>query len=164
MKNLKLTTRAALTLSAWTILIGAGLAAAPAQADVRFGVRVNTPVVKARFHSGAGSRIHVRIPAHNRGVKITKFDRKVARKLARRTDYSKGELLHLKRIGYSWRQVGRILHLPRRMVRHVIRDVRISMSSRSERRYEEFGYWDDGPRGNDRYDGDRDTRGWCGTR
>ena len=164
MKNRNLTTRAALTLSALVILIGASLAAAPAQAGVKFGVRVDTPVVKARYHSsGHGSRIHVRVPAYDYRVKITQFDRQVARKLARRTDYSKGELLRLKRAGYNWGEIGRILHLPRKMVRRVIRDVRIDLAGYDDRRYNDFGYWDDDYRDGRRNGGHKGDN-WCGTR
>ncbi len=162
MKTLKLNQRTALSLSALMILISASLAAAPAQAGIKFGVRVDTPVVKARYHSGHGSRIHVRVPSYDYRVQITKFDRKVARKLARRTDYNKRELLRLKRAGYNWREIGRMLHLPRKMVRRVIRNVRISMSSHGDR-YGDYGYWDDDRWDNDRRGGRR-PKGWCGTR
>ena len=70
----------------------------------------------------------------------------------------------LKRAGYTWREIGRMLHLPRKMVRRVIHDVRISMARYDDRRYNDFGYWDDDYYNDDDRRGGRRGDHWCGTR
>jgi hypothetical protein len=54
---------------------------------------------------------------------VSRMDHKIARKLARRTPYRKAVYLDLRRAGYSWREIGRILHIPRRIMRTAIRPV-----------------------------------------
>lgn len=50
-------------------------------------------------------------------VRIDKQDRKMARRLARVSNYSKKELLEMRRDGYSWNQIGSFLNLNPRAVR-----------------------------------------------
>lgn len=148
MKSMKQNSRAALVALSLTILMSATLAAGNAEAGVNFKVRVNTPAVKASLHSGGhGSGLRIRVQPQRYQVKITEFDRKVARKLAKRTAYNKQELLRLKRNGYSWREIGYMLDLPQKMVRRVLRDVRYTLS-----------------RADNHYHGGHKGDNWCGTR
>ena len=95
--------------------------AIPDSAEARVRVKIKTPIISAVFHSGAhGSGINVMVPDRHRHVVITKSDRRIAGKLAKRIDYTKRELLQLRRMGYSWNQIGRLLHLPRNLMRSVL--------------------------------------------
>lgn len=157
MKTLKQNSRAALMALSLMILMGAALAASSAEAGVNVKVRINTPAVKATLHSGGhGPGLRVQVQPQRHQFRITKFDRKVARKLARRTAYNKQELLRLKRDGYSWAQVGNILHLPRRSVQNILRQVSLEMD-RGWQRLERHDGRCDRDDYRDRYDG-RDSR------
>lgn len=165
MKNPKLNSRAALMALSLTILIGAVLAApSAAEAGVKFRVRLDTPTVKASLHSGGhGPGLRVRLEPARRAAVITRFDRKVARKLARRTVYHRHELLRLKRSGYSWARIGHILDLPRRSVQNVLRQTGREMA-RLEMRHQRG----DRPRDRDHrheHRGRDSRRGddWCAT-
>ena len=48
---------------------------------------------------------------------MTKRDKKIARRLSRYTGVPKRELIHLCKQGYTWREIGRWLGVPRRVVR-----------------------------------------------
>jgi hypothetical protein len=135
----------ALTVLALSILT----VPASAQARVRIGVKVNTPIGTAVVHSGGhGSGLQIRVPARHHRVIITKTDRRIARKLSKRTQYSKRELLQLRRVGYSWNEVGRLLRLPKRLMRSVLHSQRIKCGNDSRLDYNDS--WD-------RYD-ERDDR------
>ena len=85
----------------------------PTDADAGIRIRVKTPVVQAVYVSGGHQPgLRIQVPGSYRPVKITNYDRKVARKISRRTDYSQGDLLRLRGAGYTWREVGRLLHIP----------------------------------------------------
>lgn len=164
MKTTKQNSRAALMALSLTILIGAGLtAAANAEAGVNFQVRVGTPAVQATLHSsGHGPDLHIQMKPACRAVALTEFDRKVARKLARRTAYDKQELLRLKRVGYSWAQIGNILKLPRSAVQNVLRQTSLQMAraDRHENRSDRHGDRDrDRDRDRDDYGNGRGGRG-----
>ena len=91
------------------------------EAGVRVRVQVNSPLISAILHSGGhGPGLNVKIHPRVRSYQITKVDRKIARKIARRTEYSKRDLLQLRRVGYSWNQIGRLLHLPSRLMRNIL--------------------------------------------
>ena len=69
-----------------------------AKAGIRVGVKVKTPAISAVFHSGGhGPGLHVKIHPRYRDYQITKIDRKIARKLAKRTIYTRRELIQLRR-------------------------------------------------------------------
>ncbi|MBU8869945.1 MAG: hypothetical protein KOO60_03610 [Gemmatimonadales bacterium] len=92
------------------------------QAGIRFGVKVKTPTISAVFHSdGPGPGLHVKVHPRYRDYQITKVDRKIAMKLAKRTPYSRHELLQLRRVGYSWNEIGRLLRLSPKMMRKALR-------------------------------------------
>ena len=120
---------------------------ASAQARVRIGVKINTPIINAVIHSvGHGSGLQIRVPARHHLVVMTKTDRRIARKLAKRTDYSKRELLQLRRAGYSWNEVGRLLRLPHRLMRSVLHPhgIKCGNDSRLDRydRYDSYDRYD----------------------
>jgi len=54
---------------------------------------------------------------------ISKMDQRIAQQLARRTVYRKAVFLDLRRAGHSWREIGRLLHIPQRVMRIAIRPV-----------------------------------------
>ena len=165
MKTQKQNSRTAVAALFVLILIGAGLAAASsAQAGVNVKVRLATPVVTAALHSGGpAAGLHVQVRPNLRPVRITAFDKKVARQLARRTRYNERELLRLKGSGYSWARIGRLLDLPRSSVRNTLRAASLEMgrsqdrrSGRSEHRGEH--------RGDDHRSHGPCNGGWSGTR
>lgn len=75
-------------------------------------VRVNpTPVAYKYKH------LNKRHGRHYVAVRLTKQDRRMAKRLARVTAYSKHELLEMRRDGLSWKRIGRYLNLRPQMVR-----------------------------------------------
>ena len=111
-----------LILPALTVLALSFLAIpGSAEARTRVSVKVKTPIISAILnYGGYGPGLHVKLPARQHRLVLTKADRQIARKLARRTIYTKHELLQLRRVGYSWNQVGRLLRLPRQLMRSVL--------------------------------------------
>ncbi len=81
-------------------LIPADAFAGPAKFRVR--VRTRRPEVRV---------IRVQNRHH-----LTRHDRKIARRLARYTGYSRHRFLEYRARGYSWLEIGRWLDLPRRMI------------------------------------------------
>lgn len=145
MKTQKQNSRAALMALSLTILMSAALAAPTAEAGVNVKVRVATPAVQATLSSGGhGPGLRVQVQPQCRQLEITRFDRKVARQLAKRSAYSRQELLRLKQNGYSWAQIGRIAKLPARSVQNVLRQVSLQMDkgSRHEHRGDRNDYRD----------------------
>lgn len=141
----------ALTALALSMMI----APAGAQAAVRIGVKVNTPVVTAVLHSGGyGPGLQIRVPAGQRGIELTKVDRRIARQLAKRTVYNKSELLQLRRAGYSWDQVGRLLRIPSRLMQSVLpgHGIRCGNDSHLDRNHRSSG------KDRAERDGERDQR------
>ena len=137
----------ALAVLALTILAIPG----SAEAGVRVGVQVKAPLINAVFHSGGhGSGLHVNVQPRIRDYQITRIDRKIARKLAKRTIYTKQELLQLKRVGYTWNQIGRLLRLPSKMMRSVLKPYQIH----SQYQPRKSKHWC----GNDSYYSDREDR------
>jgi hypothetical protein len=109
-------------LAALLLLILLGLVI-PSRADagIRVGVRLATPHVSIVLHSGdghQGPRI-CQLPVR-RVVVLDRADRRIAGELARRTRYSRAALLDLRRAGYDWGEIGRILDLPPWMVREAV--------------------------------------------
>ena len=58
------------------------------------------------------------LPArYHQEFRVTKRDKKIARRLGRYTGVPKRELIQLRKQGYSWREIGRWLGVSRRVVR-----------------------------------------------
>lgn len=135
-RRLILSALAVLTLTIVMLPVGA-------QAKTRIKVRVKTPIVQAVFHSGNhGSGLRIGIPVGHRVVLVTDHDRRIARRLARRTEYHRSELLQLRRVGYTWSEIGRLLRVPRRTMSVVLNPVKCGNDSRRGGNLE-IGYYDD---------------------
>jgi hypothetical protein len=88
-----------------------------AKAGLVVRARIGDPVVtvKVGHHEHRVVTRHL-VPTVRFHHKITKKDRRVARRLAAVTCYRKGDLLDWRRAGYSWKRIARELDIPRRMV------------------------------------------------
>ena len=88
------------------------VAVAPARAGVVVKVRPGHSVVKIKAGQHGPRRDGVRVSPGRVLSPITKHDRRVARRLASVTPYSKQRLLRLRQSGRSWHGIGRKLHIP----------------------------------------------------
>ena len=117
MKTLKMTF---ISLPVLVLLLTLG-AADEAQARIRVKGTLRTPhgfiqVDNGAYHHTRGYRQAA--PArYVERVRVTKKDRKIAGRLGRYTGVPKRELIQLRKQGYSWREIGRWLGVPRRVVR-----------------------------------------------
>lgn len=94
--------------------------------DARAGIRVrgtlHTPSLRVHVDTSPSHR-HVKyrrasLPDRHRAVlKLSRQDRRIAKRLARYTGAPKRELLRMRRMGYRWSEIGRWLDVPRRVVR-----------------------------------------------
>jgi hypothetical protein len=85
---------------------------------------------------------------------VSKRDKKIARRLGRYTGVPKRELLRLKRMGYSWREIGNWLGISKQAVRAAKSKGRWARFLERQRhgRYREIGrYSDHGRFGDDCY-------------
>jgi hypothetical protein len=118
-------------LTALTLLLGFGLVD-EAEAKIRVKATLRTPNVGVVFDNGRSDcRIGRPLPLpdrHYRNVRISKRDKRIAKRLAYYTGVSKRELIQAKRMGYSWNEIGRWLDVPRRVVK----------AAKSARRWERF--------------------------
>lgn len=126
------------------LLIGSGIVQ-DAEAEVRFDVTMSTPNVRIRI--GNTPPIHYRtvrvrrLPINGRRFyRISKRDRRIARRLAMYTGVPKRELLRLRRYGYQWFEIGRWLHLPRPVVRAAMHKGTWKRFLREERLLARRGY------------------------
>ena len=92
-----------------------------ASATVRVRASVKTPHLTVRVDNTprAYNYSHIK-QRHNQrrvAVRIDKQDRRIAKRLARVTAYSKRELLGMRRDGLSWNRIGRYLNLRPQVVR-----------------------------------------------
>lgn len=92
-----------------------------AQARIRVKGTVRTPhgyihVDNGPYHHKRGYRRALPVRYYQE-YRVTKRDRKIARRLGRYTGVPKRELIQLRKQGYSWREIGRWLGVPRRVVR-----------------------------------------------
>jgi hypothetical protein len=116
MKTLKMTF---ISLPVLALLLTVG-AADEAQARIRVKGTLRTPhgiiqVDNGAYHHTRGYR--QALPArHYDRVRITKRDRKMAGRLGRYTGVPKREMIQLRKQGYSWREIGRWLGVPRKAV------------------------------------------------
>lgn len=127
------TTLAAIT--ALTIILGFG-ALDRAEAAIRVQATLRTPNVDIVI----GNRPAVRrvlplrplpVRAHLQAA-VTRRDARIARRLARYTGVSRGEILRARRMGYTWREIGRWLDVP-------VRVLDAAMSSREWNRTQSCG-------------------------
>jgi len=117
MKTLKMTF-ISLPVLALLLIVGA---ADEAQARIRVKGTLRTPhgiiqVDNGAYHHTRGYRQTPPVRYYER-VRISKRDRKIARRLGRYTGVPKRELIQLRKQGYSWREIGRWLGVPSRVVR-----------------------------------------------
>ena len=124
-----------LSLIALALLIGPG-AIRNAEAGIRVSATLRTPNVRVRLNNSPvchtcnyrcdyrNHRVHRDLMVH----RITKRDKRIAKRLAWYTGLPTREVLRLKRMGYDWRQIGRWLDVPPRVVR-------ASLESRDWKRY-----------------------------
>lgn len=107
-------------LTALTLLLGLGLAE-DAEAKIRVRATVRTPNIGLVLGSGhGGCRVERPLPLpdrHFRHIRISKRDRRIAKRLAWYTGVPKRELIQARRMGYSWNEIGRWLDVPRRVIR-----------------------------------------------
>jgi hypothetical protein len=132
-----------LSLIVPTLLIGSCIAK-DAEAGVRFDATLRTPNVRARignmppshYRSYKGGYLPVRKHGHYR---VTKQDQAVAHRLALYTGVPAGELIKLKRYGYSWFEIGQWLYLPRPVVRAAMGEQSWKRFLIMERRHARYG-------------------------
>jgi hypothetical protein len=107
-------------LAALTIILGVGLADR-AEAKIRVRGTVRTPHGVIHVDNGPAPRVIYRERAlpvrHYQKTKVSKRDRRIAKRLARYTGVPKRELIHLKRMGYRWNEIGNWLGISRRAVK-----------------------------------------------
>ena len=121
-----------LSLIALALLIGPG-AIRNAEAGIRVRATVRTPVVRIQvgsrpaYHS-CNYRCDHQPNRYRTADLITRRDRRIAKRLAWYTGLPTREVLRLKRMGYGWREIGRWLDVPPRVVS-------ASLESRSWKRY-----------------------------
>ena len=120
MKTLKMTF---ISLPVLALLLTVG-AADEAQARIRVKGTFRTPhgVVKVDtgpYHHTRGYRGYRQVlpVRHYERIRVSKKDRKIARRLGRYTGAPKRELIQLRKQGYSWKEIGRWLGVPRKVVR-----------------------------------------------
>ena len=121
-----------LSLIALALLIGPG-AIRNAEAGIRVSASLRTPAVRVQLNNrpicySCDYRCDHRNHRDRAAYLITKRDRRIAKRLAWYTGLPTREVLRLKRMGYDWRQIGRWLDVPPRVVR-------ASLESRDWKRY-----------------------------
>lgn len=120
-----------ISLTALALLLTFG-AVGEAQARIRVRATVRTPYGGVQVDNGAyrqGRGYRQTLPVrHRQEIRITKKDRKIARRLGRYTGVPKRELIHLKAMGYSWGEIGNWLGVSRKAVR----------AAKSQKKWERF--------------------------
>jgi len=146
---MKTTRTIPMALAALTILLGLGLAGR-AEARIRVQATLSTPHVGIVI--GNGPVITRPVPLRplpvrvQRTFPVSKRDQRIARRLARYTGVSRGELIRARRMGYTWREIGAWLGVPPRVLQ-------AAMSSR---------HWEGFPRSQGRHAGAAGNRGHAG--
>jgi len=117
MKTLKMSI---ISLPVLALLLTVG-AVDEAQARIRVRATLQTPHGQIQVDNGAyrparGYRRALPI-RHCTEYRVSKKDQKIARRLSRFTGVPKRELIQMKRMGYSWRQIGNWLGVSHRVVR-----------------------------------------------
>ncbi len=124
------------------LLAGAG----QAQATVRVRATVRTPYGAVHVDNRPSQRYwRVRAPRvpvqRYHEVRLTRHDRKIAKRLAWYTGVPKREILTMKRQGYYWSEIGRWLDVPRQVVR-AAKHKRSWRRFLHDERYYEVSYYD----------------------
>ena len=90
-----------------------------AEAQVRFNVAVNTPNIRVRVGNDSfrHSRVHRTVPRPVRIDRYVREDRQIAIRLAVYAGVRQRKLIRLRRQGYRWFEIGRMYHIPARVVR-----------------------------------------------
>ena len=117
-------------LAALTLLLGHGLAQ-DAEAKIRVRATLRTPHVGVVYSSGPAYRFERPAPLptrYYRHVEVSRRDRRIAKRLASYTGVPRRELIHARRMGYSWNEIGRWLGVSKRVVK----------AAKSARRWERF--------------------------
>jgi hypothetical protein len=136
-------------LPALALLLVIG-AADQAQARIRVKATVRTPHGVVRVDNGPyrpAYEYRRALPVrYHQEFRVTKRDRKIAKRLARYTGVPKRELIQLKRQGYSWREIGRWLGISPQAVKASKSHKKWKRFLKRERRHgycEVGGYYDD---------------------
>lgn len=117
MKTLKMTL---ISLPVLTLLLAVGIVD-EAQARIRVKGTLRTPHGVVQVDNGAyrhdrGYRQAFPVRYQER-IRVSKKDRKIARRLGRYTGVPKRELIQMRKQGYSWKEIGNWLGVPRKAVR-----------------------------------------------
>ena len=132
-----------MALAALTIILGIGLAD-EAEAKIRVRGSLKTPHGVIHIDNGPAPRVIYRdrsLPVrHYAKARVSKRDRRIAKRLAWYTGVPKRELIHLKRMGYRWSEIGNWLGVSRRVVR-------AAKQSRSWDRFLDQERWESRKRG-----------------
>jgi hypothetical protein len=115
----------AVGLALLAVLVLSGLLQpAPAQAALRVQAQLRLPAIDVIVHGGprhaAPAIRNARIPQ-----RLSKMDLKIAKRIAWHTPYRKAVLLNLRRAGYTWAQIGRMLSIPPRVMRVALASPRL---------------------------------------
>lgn len=108
------------------LLLPLTLSAQKASAELRVRAELRTPHVSVRL-GNTHDRMLPRRPllrlraCDDYSVRLSKWDRKVARRMSHMTGVRKGRLLNLRRSGFSWREIGWDIGLSRREIRWALR-------------------------------------------
>ena len=117
---MKTTKTTIVALAALTIILGIGLAD-DAEARIRVRGTLSFPQGVIHYDNGPAPRIIYRdrtLPIrHYVTDRVSKRDRRIAKRLAWYTGVPKRELIHLKRMGYRWNEIGRWLGVSKRVMR-----------------------------------------------
>lgn len=117
MKTLKMTF---ISLPVLALLLTVGIVD-EAQARIRVKGTLRTPhgviqVDNGAYHHNRGYRQTLPVRNHER-IRVSQKDRKIARRLGRYTGVPKRELIQMRKQGYSWKEIGNWLGVPRKAVR-----------------------------------------------
>ena len=98
-----------------------------AEAGLQVQAQLRTPHVTVRVANAPRSYPieRVRIPSQ---VYMTKWNQKIARRLAKRTPYPKEVFVDLRKAGYSWSQIGHVLRIPQAVIRDAVRPYLVNSS------------------------------------
>jgi hypothetical protein len=146
MKTLKMTI---ISLPVLALLLTLG-AVDEAQARIRVKGTLRTPhgvvvVDNGAYHHTRGYRPALPV-RHVERIRVSERDKKMAARLGRYTGVPKRELIQLRKQGYSWKEIGRWLGVPRQVVRaaKVNATWRHFLDRQQYGRYSEVGrYFDD---------------------
>lgn len=128
-----------LTLSVLTLLL---LGAANASAQVRVRARINTPYGSVRVSNTHTGRYQM--PRRHLEYRVSRHDKKMAKRLARYSGVAKRQILRLRRQGYTWHEIGRWLDVSPRVVRAARHQGSWRRFLNHERRYASCNrYYDD---------------------